>query len=218
MLRMVVCDIEEEAARLMAAAQYSAASNVLQRGMDLGHLTSRANLAWLLLWGREGVATDRQRAFQLVVEGCELGCSDCMGVAALCYIGGIGSVLTFGVCECNMEQALELSLQSCEHGSRYGQLARGLLHYYQHNVDYDQAAAYFSLAAAQNLDYAYRWLGVFYENGMGVPHDEVKARRSFRQAANQGLQEGMCVALALALIHSVCIVSALFTDLDAGCF
>ena len=57
----------------MAAAQ-------LQEALLLGHLPSRASLAWILAFGRQGVAKDRSTAFELVKQGARLGCHDCQGV------------------------------------------------------------------------------------------------------------------------------------------
>jgi TPR repeat protein len=147
-----------------------------------------------------GVAVDPKRAFQLVVEGALVGCSDCQGVMALCYYHGSGMIHDFGACETNMRKAAELSMKSCEKGSKYGQLARGLL-YSGNNCElpdmeanHSQAAAFFSLSASQNLDSALTWLGLSYHTGLGVPQNLFKARRLFQQAAQQGFAHAMFVA------------------------
>jgi TPR repeat protein len=192
----LVCDIKKEADALLASGKCAAASRVLQRGVNLGHLESRAHLAWLLLLGREGVDADATRAFQLVSEGVRLGCPHGLGILALCHIHGAGSVLDFEVCERDDEHALELSLSSCERGSKYGQFARGMAHYYgaRARADLTESAAFFSLSAAQGLDAACRWLGILHDNGMGVPQDHVKARQLFRIAAERGFPDAMCAA------------------------
>ena len=75
---------ELEAERLLFAREYAAATVPLQRAIQLGHLPSRALLAWLFLFGREGIAQDRNRAIELVQEGARLGCHHCQGVLAYC--------------------------------------------------------------------------------------------------------------------------------------
>ncbi len=51
-----------------------------------------ALMARMLKDGREGVAQDRNRAFELVEEGARLGCHHCQGVMAECYLCGYGCV------------------------------------------------------------------------------------------------------------------------------
>lgn len=200
-------DIKKEADGLLASGKCAAASRVLQRGVNLGHLESRAHLAWLLLLGREGVDADATRAFQLVSEGVRLGCPHSLGILALCHIYGAGSVLDFGVCETDDELASKLSLSSCERGSKYGQFARGMIHYYGNpsaRADLTESAAFLSLSAAQGLDAACRWLGLLHDTGMGVPRDHVKARQLFRIAAERGFPDAMCGSTSI----SVCFLSA----------
>ena len=76
-------------AAMLAAGHYAAAAVQLQLSVEAGHLPSRAVLAWLLIWGREGVAKDVTRGFELAEEGARLGCHHCQGVMALCYVYGI---------------------------------------------------------------------------------------------------------------------------------
>jgi TPR repeat protein len=192
MMDGLVGDVKKEADTLLASGKCAAASRVLQRGVSLGHLESRAHLAWLLLLGREGVDADATRAFQLVSEGARLGCPHSLGILALCHIHGAGSILDFKVCERDHERALELSLSSCERGSKYGQFALGMAHY--DGNDFTESAAVFSLSAAQGLDAACRWLGILHDDGMGVPQDHVKARQLFRIAAERGFPDAMCAA------------------------
>ena len=49
----------------LAAAQ-------LQEALLLGHVSSRAPLAWMLAFGRQGVAKDRSKAFELAEQGARL--------------------------------------------------------------------------------------------------------------------------------------------------
>jgi hypothetical protein len=82
--------VAKEAEELCASGQCATAVVPLQRAIYLGDLPSRALLAWLLLDGREGVAKDDNRAFELAGEGVRLGCYHCQGVVAYCYCWGRG--------------------------------------------------------------------------------------------------------------------------------
>ncbi len=92
-------------------------------------------------------------------------------------------------CELDEARSLELARESSGKGSRYGQLALGLL--YQHGgegvtQDDAQALALYRLAAAQNLDEAQCSLGRMYYNGFGVAQDDAEALRLMQLAAAQG--------------------------------
>ena len=129
--------------------------------MDLaghGHLPPRADLADMLLWGREGVAKDQNRAFELAEEGALLGCHHCQGVLALCYRGGYG-------CSKDAARSLALARASAGKGSKYGQRALGCLYREGEGgvvQDYAVAVAQFRLAAAQDYDMAQNDLGIMY--------------------------------------------------------
>ena len=71
--------------------------------------------------GREGVAKDENRAFELVEEGARLGCHHCQGVMAECYRWGHG-------CVRDDARSLELARESSGKGSRYGQCVLGRLY------------------------------------------------------------------------------------------
>ena len=75
---------------MRAAGDFAAAAKQLMDAVGHGHVLSRAELADMLMEGREGVAKDRKRAFELVEEGARLGCHQCQGVLARCYAGGLG--------------------------------------------------------------------------------------------------------------------------------
>jgi hypothetical protein len=171
-----------EAEELCALGQCAAAQYPLQKAIDFGHLPSRALKAWLLLDGREGVAKDRKRAFELVEEGTRLGCHHCQGVMAECYLNGLG---------CTKHEALSLKFarESSEVGSRFGQFALGK--FYERGGedvrwDYVQAIALYRLAAAQNLDDAQYCLGSMYYDGQSVVQDYKEALRWNHLAAAQG--------------------------------
>ena len=172
----------KNAEELCALGQCAAALVPLQLAIDLGHLPSRALMAWLFIRGREGIAKDRTRAFQLVEVGARLGCHHCLGVMARCYMEGAGV-------QRDEAQSLELARESSMKGSRYGQYALGEL--YEKAIggftwDRAQALALYMLAAAQNLDEAQCRLGFMYYAGDGVARDYDESLRWYQLAATQG--------------------------------
>ena len=179
----------KEAEELCALGQCAAALVPLQQAIDMGHLPSRALMAWLLISGREGVAKDRKRAFGLVEEGVRLGCPHCQGVLAHCYCWGFG-------CDIDYAQSLELARESAGRGSRYGQLTLGKQHYLGYVglvLDYTQALAFFRLAAAQGFDGAQIDLGNMYYFGNGVARDYAEALRWYQLAAAQGHPDALYI-------------------------
>ena len=171
----------KDAEALCASGQCAAALVPLQRAIDFGNTASLALMAWLIIEGREGVAKDEKRGFELAEEGARLGCHHCQGVVANCYCWGIG-------CEEDEARSLELALESSRRGSRYGQFTLGLLHHSGEGglaVDYAQAVAFYRLAAAQGLDAAQFELSDMYRYGWGVARDDNEALRWFMLAAAQ---------------------------------
>ena len=136
MAQAIAC--ADEAQRLLAAGQYAAAAVQLQRAIGQGLLFSYAHEAWLLIYGKEDVAMNRERAFELAEEGVGLGCFHCQGVLAYCYWGGFG-------CDADEARALELAIESSEKGSKYGQHTLG---------DLRNDETLYLLAANQGLDEA----------------------------------------------------------------
>jgi TPR repeat protein len=177
----------DETERLLAAGQYKAAVQQLQRAIGHGHLPSRALKAWMLLDGREGVAQDCDAAFELVEEGARLGCNHCRGVMAIYYWYGNG-------CVRDAARSLELAHESSGKGSKYGQYALGRLYVYGGDGverDYAQALAFYRLAAAQNFDGAQISLGTMYDHGLGVAQNLAEALRWYQLAAIQGHPEAL---------------------------
>ena len=172
-----------QAEELCASGQCAAAAVALKLAVDLGHLPSRALMAWMLLDGREGVAKDEYAAFKLVDEGARLGCHHCQGVMARCYWGGFGCVRYHAL-------SVKLARESSESGSRYGQCMLGWLYWHGSGglaQDFTQALALYRLGAAQNIDEAQLSLGYINYDGVGrVVQDHVEALRWFKLAAAQG--------------------------------
>jgi len=177
----------KEAEELCASGQCAAAVVPLQRAIYLGDLPSRALKAWLLIYGREGIAPDRKRGFELAEEGARSGCHHCQGVLACYYCWGHG-------CERDDALSLELARESSGSGSRYGQYSLGDLDFHGRGglaQDYAQGIAFYRLAAAQGLDGAQSFLGDIYYHGIGVAQDVAEALRWCHLAAAQGHPDGM---------------------------
>jgi TPR repeat protein len=172
----------KEAEELCASGQCATALVPLQRAINLGHLSSRALMAWLHINGREGVSLDQKRAFKLAKEGARLGCHHCQGVMACCYRDGYGI-------RRDEARSLELARESSRKGSRYGQYMLGQINRRGVGLiagDYAKSVAYYRLAAAQNLDGAQWSLGLMNYEGRGVNLDLAEALRLFQLAAAQG--------------------------------
>jgi TPR repeat protein len=167
----------------MAAGQYDAAASKLKEAVELGHVLARAELAWLLFHGREGLPSDSTTSKQLAEAGERAGCTHCQGVLAR---------LNVKFYDHDDVRALELARQSAGAGSKYGQCVLGILYHYglgDLHQDYAAAAAQYRLAAAQGLDVAQSGLGFLYALGAGVVEDHEEGLRLLRQAAEQGFHE-----------------------------
>ena len=176
-------EVAKEAEELCASGRCASALIPLQQAIDMGHLPSRALMAWLLVHGREGIAEDEERGFQLVEEGDRLGCHHCQGVLAYCYYGGLG-------CMKDEVRSLELARKSSDMGSRYGQHTLGIFNRYGGRgvaLDNAQAVVFFQLAAAQGLAEAQFSLGHMYCFDENVTKKNyAEALRWFHLSATQG--------------------------------
>ncbi len=177
--------------RQLAACKFFCLASKLQRATDSGHLASIADLAWLLLHGREGIPMNKDAAFKMVEEGSRLGCPRSQGVLALC-VRHSRSSSSVSSAE-NERVARRLANASADAGSKYGQFALGcILENETPNSARLVAApcnAQYALAAAQGLDQAQvDW-------GMNLEFETVEsgggrdvACRLFLLAAAQGSQ------------------------------
>jgi len=172
---------------LVATGQCAAAMAYLNLAADRGHLPSRALMAHMLSGGREGVAKDHKRAFELVNVDYQMGCHHCQGVLAMCYKLGHGCVKADAVL------SLELARVSSEKDSKYGLCVLGSL--YMRGLggvkkDSRKAEELFCLAAAQKLDWAQYSLGVMKEWHSG-DHYKAEALRLYQLAGAQGFSDAM---------------------------
>jgi TPR repeat protein len=163
---------------LLDDLRFAAAAAEYRHAVAAGHVRCRAELAWLLLWGRDGVPEDKQLAFRLAFEGVRLGCEHSCGVLASCFAWGAG-------CVKDSSRAMQLASKSAAAGSRYGQYAMGRLHFDEQ--DDSRAAGLFRQAAAQRLDAAQWCLGFLHQHGKGVNQNVNEALHWYRLAADQGL-------------------------------
>ena len=180
-----------EAEQFLAAGNYAAAAAQLQLAIDVGNLPSRALMAWLLVWGREGIAQDEDTAFELLEEGARLGCHHCQGVLAFCHIHFNGSgddpILVDDGGDGKDSLVLDLARASSQNGSRYGQYTLGLLFSSLDGNITTRTLSLWQQAADQGLDAAQLGMGhSLYMNGIGNLDDYPDALRLFRLAAAQG--------------------------------
>ena len=106
---------ELEAERLLSAGQYADATEPLQRAIQSGHLPSRALLAWIFMFAREGIAKNQNTAIELVQEGTRLGCHHCQGVLAYCLWNCHTQFRNLdGVVDCELDPPPKL----CRNGAR----------------------------------------------------------------------------------------------------
>ena len=199
-LQSLACAAEAE--RLLAAGNYAAAAAQLQLAIDAGHSLSRALMAWLLIWGREGIAVDSDTAFDLVQEGARLGCHHCQGVLACFHFIGTKDLILLDD-EREESRVSDLARASAQKGSRYGQYALGLLLSIRDGSIGPQTLSLWQKAADQGLDAAQMELGQsLYGNGIGEESDRPDALRLCKLAADQGFPRALfCVGLMHELGH-----------------
>ena len=143
-------------------------------------------MAHMLSGGREGVAKDHRRAFELVNVGYQMGCHHCQGVLAMCYKLGHGCVKADAV------RSLELARESAKKGSKYGQCVLGEL--YRCGLgglekDSSKAEELFRLAVAQKLDWAQCSLGEI--KGWYSDQHRAEAMRLYQLAGAQGFSDAL---------------------------
>jgi hypothetical protein len=187
MMAAVRKEAAQVAEELCASGHCANAVVPLQLAVDLGHLPSCALKAWLLVDGREGVAKDHKKAYELAEQGARLGCHHCQGVLSFCYWGGCG-------CGEDDVRSSELARESSAKGSSYGQLTLGFLLLSVVNgleLEDGQALKLFRLAAGQGLDMAQFQLGEMCYYGIGITEDINEAKRWYQLAATQGNPEAL---------------------------
>jgi len=196
----------KQANELCTLGQCAAALVPLQKAIYLRDSSSFALKAWLLIHGREGVVKDYNEAFDLANEGVRLDCHHCQGVAAYCYLYGLG-------CERNYKRSMELAHKSSGRDSKYGQYVIALFIDVWNedlNVDHKQSVASLHLAVAQNLCEAQNFLGRMYSDGCGVAQDRTKALKMYQLAAAQGLPVAF-INIAFYYEYGICVPKNMVT-------
>ena len=194
---------ELEAERLLFAREYAAATVPLQRAIQLGHLPSRALLAWLFLFAREGIAQDRNRAIELVQEGARLGCHPCQGVLAYCLWDCHVTRLPDDDGCIHVQDpppsCADMALASSTRGSAYGHFVLGIL---QEEEEFEEVRLdHFRRAAEQHLDAAQYELGKHvYGGGFCEPSQYAESLRWFQLAAAQGHPNALFI---VGLMHEL---------------
>jgi len=136
----------ENAHLLCAEGKFASAVVEYDNGIAIGHGPSHAELANILIDGRNGVPRDIVRAFQLADKGSRIGCPHSQGVLAWCYAEGL-------CVPKDRSRAMKLARESAAAGSRYGHFAVGeLMFSFEGDATaYEESVTHTKLAAAQNL-------------------------------------------------------------------
>ena len=101
-----------------------------QMAIDFGNLTARADLAYFYIRTETNQA-DRKRAYQLVKEGNELDCFDCMGMMAYFYVFGFAGIIIP-----ESRKAYQLAIESADAESNFGKIAlANFLYFHSHFFD-----------------------------------------------------------------------------------
>ena len=182
----------------MAGCKFFSWASKLKRAAAGGHLASVADLAWLLLHGREGIPGNKAAAFNAAQEASRLGCPYSQGVLALCVLMGCNPSSP-AKSAANELTARQLANASAKAGSKYGQFALGCILWNETPQSYSAATPYgaqFALAAAQGLDEAQvDWSmmlwhdandAIFAAKSEGEEDNDDKARGLLLLAAAQG--------------------------------
>jgi TPR repeat protein len=149
----------------------------------LQHAASHAFLSSMLFHGRQDVAKDVKRAFELATAGAAMGCAHSKGMLGDCLVHGAGVAKDVG-------KGLALGKESAAAGSCFGQFVVGECYGAGWGVVRDgaEAARLYRLSAEQGYAKAQLNLGrmVQFGNFPGVAQDSAEAVRLFRLAAAQG--------------------------------
>ena len=172
----------DDAQRIRALCDFAAASKRFSHLMRLGHGPSHAELAWIVIDGREGVAGDAVAGFSIARQGWLMGCAHSTGVLSYCRVYCYG-------CSQDLALGFQLALESAAGGSKFGYLMVGAMLRDGRGgapLDVARAVEMYRLAAGLGLDAAQFRLGRMYQSGHGVLRDVGEAARWFRLAGDQG--------------------------------
>jgi hypothetical protein len=169
-----------------------AAAKMFKQAIALGSLPSCADLADMLIDGREGLPSDCKTAFMLANHGAQLGCHHCQGVLSRCYLiaEDIFRASMKGFPRECIEKRFDrerLARASAAKGSRYGQFMLGMDPSLV-RTDPTRAEALRTLSAEQGYEEAqFTKAALYMRDGDGHTKDVVQALQWYKRAAAQGL-------------------------------
>jgi TPR repeat protein len=171
----------QEGQRLCEQQRFSDAAKSWGQAALLQHAASHAFLSDMMIDGRQCVAKDAKRAFELAAAGAAMSCVHSKGALGRCLFTGAVVAIDAG-------KGLALARESAAAGSCFGQFVVGCCYESGSGVaqDYAEAHRWLRLAAAQGHAAAQVGLGCMFANGEGVVQDKAEAVRWYRLAAAQG--------------------------------
>ena len=190
----MVTGLHRRALALRHKGQCIAAAKVFKQAIVLGSLPSCADLADMLIDGREGLPSDCKTAFMLVNHGAQLGCHHCQGVLSRCYCSAekIHIAVMKGFPRECIEKSFDkerLERASAAKGSRYGQFMLGMSLL---NTEPTRAEALLTLSAEQDYEEAqFAKAMLCMRDGDGHKKDAVEALQWYKRAAAQGLSAAL---------------------------
>jgi hypothetical protein len=190
----MVAGLHRRALALRHKGQCIAAAKVFKQAIVLGSLPSCADLADMLIDGREGLPSDCKTAFMLVNHGAQLGCHHCQGVLSRCYCSAekIHIAVMKGFPRECIEKRFDkerLERASAAKGSRYGQFMLGMSLL---NSEPTRAEELLTLSAKQGYEEAqFAKAMLCMRDGDGHKKDAVEALQWYKRAAAQGLSAAL---------------------------
>jgi TPR repeat protein len=171
----------DEGQRLYGSQRFGDAAKSWGQAALLQHAASHALLSTMLIEGRQDVAKDMKRAFELAAAGAAMGCAHSKGALGRCYMFGHGV-------SADHAKGYALGRESAAAGSCIGQHVVGVAFSFGRGVAKDKAEAvrWRRLAAEQGHAAAQANLGYMLSKGDGIAQDKAEAVRWYRLAAAQG--------------------------------
>lgn len=145
----------------------------------LGYTKAQFNLGLCYEIGR-GIRMNLQKAEKYYKLAAEEGHSQALYNLALLYLKGEGCI------EKNVPLAIELLQKAAANGLCQAQTHLGVYYTEEETQDLEKAVSFFKAAAEQNEPEAQYFLGVCYEEGLGVEVNECKSAELYSKAASSG--------------------------------
>jgi len=153
------------------------AANLLQLSADSqGHIEAQALLGAMLLVG-DGITRNLPRGISYLKAAANAGSSYAAWKMALCLKNGLGALRDTKEAEKWFDKAAEGKF---DQGPPWKTTVPQL--------QFSEAIQTFQTLASVEHRQAHYWLGICYENGVGVPRDLNKALELYMRSANKGFQ------------------------------